>query len=96
MTFSEIVRSMSEEQQRHIFPVLAAESYEERKALIDDLSREEAAILFCLLKAEEQRRMAVGAAREARATFPEDFGGKSDQEIINEIAAVARRAGVTV
>lgn len=35
---------------------------------------------------------------EARATFPERFAGKSSQEIVNEIAAVVRRAerkGVT-
>lgn len=31
--------------------------------------------------------------REVRDTFPERFTGKSDQEVINEIATVVRRAG---
>lgn len=29
---------------------------------------------------------------EARATFPERFAGENSQEIVNEIAAVVRRA----
>ena len=33
--------------------------------------------------------------REARDTFPERFAGKTDQAIINEIAAVVRKAEAT-
>lgn len=37
--------------------------------------------------------LAALAAQEARATFPERFSGKTDQEVINEIADVVRRSG---
>ena len=35
--------------------------------------------------------LAAITVQEARETFPERFIGKTDQEIINEIAAVVRR-----
>lgn len=37
--------------------------------------------------------LARAAARSARELFPEWFAGKTDQEIINEIAACVHRAG---
>ena len=35
--------------------------------------------------------LAVIAAQEARETFPERFTGRTDQEIINEIASVVQQ-----
>lgn len=40
--------------------------------------------------------LAYAAARSARVLFPEWFSGKTDQEIINEIAAAVQRAGEKV
>ena len=40
--------------------------------------------------------LAYAAARSARALFPEWFSEKTDQEIINEIAAAVQRAGEKV
>jgi len=59
----------------------------EARAYISGLTLEEKMKLNELLRQ-------VGA--EARETFPKRFAGRSDQEVINEVAAVARRAGVTV
>jgi len=59
----------------------------EARAYISGLTLEEKQQLNELLKQ-------VGA--EAREAFPERFAGRSDQEVINEVAAVVRRAGVTV
>ena len=36
--------------------------------------------------------LAAIAAQEARETFPERFTGRTDQEIINEIASVVQQA----
>ena len=36
--------------------------------------------------------LAVIAAQEARETFPERLTGRTDQEIINEIASVVQQA----
>ena len=41
---------------------------------------------------ETSDKLLKSAIDEARATFPERFAGKSSQEIVNEIAAVVRRA----
>jgi len=59
---------------------------QQARAYIAGLSLDEKLKLNELLKQ-------IGA--EARATFPERFSGKPDQEIVGEIAAVVRRAGVT-
>lgn len=40
--------------------------------------------------------LAYAAARSARVLFPEWFSEKTDQEIINEIAAAVQRAGEKV
>ncbi len=45
---------------------------------------------------ERAATLAYAAARSARALFPEYFSEKSDQEIINEIAAAVQRAGEKV
>jgi len=99
MTVLEIVRSMSEEQAQHVAAVLTAGDSTERNARIDALLREELQFLISLCEEELKRRkvkyasLAAEAAQEARETFPEFFTGKTDQEIINEIAATVRRAG---
>ena len=40
--------------------------------------------------------LAYAAARSARVLFPEWFSGKTDQEIISEIAAAAQLTGEKV
>ncbi len=45
---------------------------------------------------EQARAIAASVAQEARETFPEYFTGKTDWEILNEIVATVRRAGVKV
>lgn len=40
--------------------------------------------------------LAYAAARSARVLFPEWFSGKTDQEIITEIAAAVQRDGEKV
>ncbi len=105
MTIAEIVRSMSEERQRHIWSVLSTEDSATQEDLLDEMPQEELELLINLLKAEERRRKAVNAelaasaAQECRLAFPERFAGCSDQEVLGEIAVTvqqARAAGVTV
>lgn len=63
------------------------------KLLVEQRRRgKEAAVM----NPEQVTILAYAAARSARELFPEWFAEKSDQEIINEIAAAVQRAGEKV
>ncbi len=53
---------------------------------------EEAHSRFLKLKDEQTKKLLYEVARDARRDLPGDFEGKTDEEIIAEIAVVARRA----
>ncbi len=53
---------------------------------------EEARSRFLKLKDEQTKKLLYEVARDARRDLPGDFEGKSDEEIILEIAVTVRRA----